>query len=81
MSANSTTHQEGELLEVPGASTPGPEIRIPPYPRGIVELLRQRGHIVTIREQRTGSLRYAVDGGRELQAIEMDRFYTRRYET
>lgn len=79
MSANST-HQEGAPLEAPGASTPGPEIRIPPYPRGIVELLRQRGHMVAVRQQRTGSLRYAIDGGRELQAIEMDRFYARRYE-
>jgi len=53
---------------------------IPPYPRAIVELLRGRGHEVTIRQQRTGSLRYRIDGGRELTALEMDRFYARHYE-
>ncbi len=53
---------------------------IPPYPAGIVRLLRERGHTVTIRQQKTGSLRYRIDTGRELQAIEMDRFYARNYE-
>lgn len=53
---------------------------IPPYPAAIVDLLRQRGHMVAIRQNRHGSLRYRIDGGRELQAIEMDRFYARHYE-
>lgn len=53
---------------------------VPPYPAGIVALLRERGHEVAIRQQKTGSLRYRIDGGRELQAIEMDRFYARLYE-
>ncbi len=53
---------------------------IPPYPAAIVQLLSERGHNVTARQQRTGSVRYRIDGGRELQAIEMDRFYSRTYE-
>jgi hypothetical protein len=52
---------------------------IPPYPAAIVALLRERGHEVTVRQQRTGSLCYRIDGGRELQAIEMDRYYSRTY--
>jgi hypothetical protein len=80
MSANST-HQEGAPLEVPGDSTPGPEIRIPPHPRWTVELLRRRGHTVAFRQKRTGSIAYRIDGGRELKAIEMSGFYARRYET
>jgi hypothetical protein len=56
------------------------ELRVPPYPAGIVLMLRNRGHKVTIRENRHGSLRYRIDGGRELQAIEMDRWYSRRYD-
>lgn len=56
------------------------DLRVPPHPAGTVKLLRERGHVVTIRQQRTGSLRYRIDGGRELQAIEMDRFYRRTYE-
>jgi hypothetical protein len=55
-------------------------LAVPPYPAAIVELLRQHGHAVTIRRNRHGSLRYRIDGGRELQAIEMDRFYRRQYE-
>lgn len=57
------------------------ELRIPPYPAGIVKLLRDRGHAVAIRQQKTGSLRYQIDDGRELQAIEMDRYFARRYES
>lgn len=53
---------------------------IPPYPAAVVQLLRDRGHMVTIRQQKTGSLRYRIDGGRELRAIDMDRFYSRTYE-
>lgn len=54
---------------------------IPPHPAGVMQLLRERGHTVTARQQKTGSLRYRIDGGRELQAIEMDRFYTREYDS
>jgi hypothetical protein len=54
--------------------------RIPPYPAAIIQLLTKRGHRVTVRQQSTGSLRYRIDGGRELQAIEIDRFYARTYE-
>lgn len=53
---------------------------IPPSPRGYIELLQARGHSVKVRSNRYGSLRYRIDGGRELQAIEMSRFYERRYE-
>jgi len=51
------------------------ELRIPPYPAGIVQLLRERGHEVLVRKNRNNSLRYRIDGGRELMAIEMDRFF------
>lgn len=54
--------------------------RIPPYPAAIVTLLRERGHSVAIRRNKHGSYRYRIDGGRELLAIEMDRFYCRAYE-
>lgn len=54
---------------------------IPPYPAAVIELLGRHGHTVTIRQQKSGSLRYRIDGGRELQAIEMDRFYVRHYES
>lgn len=53
---------------------------IPPHPAGTIELLRTKGHEVTVRQDRYGSLRYRIDGGRELYAIEMSRFYSRRYE-
>jgi len=55
-------------------------IRIPPYPAATVQLLTDRGHKVSVRQQASGSLRYRIDGGRELQAIEMDRFCARTYE-
>lgn len=54
--------------------------RIPPVPAGFVRLLQLRGHTVVIRQQRTGSLRYRIDGGRELTALQMDRFFSKRYE-
>jgi hypothetical protein len=38
------------------------EERMPPHPRGVVESLRAKGHTVTVRENRNGSLRYSVDG-------------------
>lgn len=54
--------------------------RIPPQAAGTVSLLRERGHIVTIRCNKHGSFRYRIDDGRELQFIEMSRFFARKYE-
>jgi hypothetical protein len=73
-------HQNGAHLEVSGTLSPEPCFSVPPYPRGIVELLRAKGHTVALRQNRHGSIRYRVDGGRELQAIEMDRLFARLYE-
>lgn len=53
---------------------------VPPLARATAELLRQRGHYVAAWPQRTGSLRYTIDAGRKLTALQMTRFYTRRYE-
>lgn len=53
---------------------------IPPAAAGIIELLSQRGHTVVVRRNRNGSNRYRIDSGRELLAIEMDRFYFRTYD-
>jgi len=47
------------------------ERRMPPHPRGVVEMLRARGHVVTIRENLHGSLRYTLDGERERTAHEL----------
>lgn len=54
--------------------------RIPPQAAGTVSLLRERGHTVAIRCNKHGSFRYRIDDGRELQFIEMSRFFERRYE-
>lgn len=54
-------------------------LAVPPYPRTIITLLRQRDHVVAVRRNRNGSLRYRIDGGREVDAATMDRFYTRKY--
>lgn len=67
-------------LEDMAALTANPEIKMPPYPAATVFLLRSRGHQVSVRQQKTGSLRYRVDGGRELLAVEMGNFYSRKYE-
>lgn len=53
---------------------------IPPHPAGTIELLRARGHTVTVRQNRNSSLRYRIDSGRELTAYQMSLFYERRYE-
>lgn len=53
---------------------------VPPYPAGIVELLRARGHTVALRVDRNGSFRYRVDRRPEWKAIQMSRFYERTYE-
>lgn len=49
----------------------GAELRLPPGPRATVELFRRRGSRVTVRENRTGSLRYAIDGRPECTALAM----------
>lgn len=56
------------------------QFKIPPHPAGVVTLLQERGHTIAIRRNKHGSFRYRIDAGRELTAIEMDRFYMRRYE-
>jgi len=71
---------KAEPREALGTLSPGPDFSIPPHPRALVEMLQARGHAVTVRQNKHGSIRYRIDGGRELQAIEMDRFYMRRYE-
>jgi hypothetical protein len=48
---------------------PSVEDRMPPHPRGTVEMFRARGHTVTVRESRGGSLRYTLDGERERTAL------------
>lgn len=52
---------------------------IPPHPAGTIAMLCERGHKVTVRQTKGGSLRYRIDGARELLAIEMSNFYARRY--
>jgi hypothetical protein len=69
-----------EPRQVAGTSSPAPDFFIPPHPAGVMELLRRRGHVVTARRNKHGSVRYRIDGGRELQAIEMDRYYLRTYD-
>lgn len=49
----------------------GVETRMAPAPRGAVEILRRNRRSVTVRENRNGSLRYSVDGSRELTALQM----------
>lgn len=55
------------------------ERRMPPHPRGVVEILRERGHMVKVRENRYGSLRYTVDGSREMNALQMTNKYRKAY--
>lgn len=31
------------------------ELRVPPHPRGVIQILRDRGHTVTVRLNRNGS--------------------------
>lgn len=47
------------------------ERRMPPAPRTTVEVLRSRGHTVRVRENRNGGIRYRVDDGREMNALQM----------
>lgn len=49
--------------------------RSPPAARSAIEIIRAKGHTVTLRMQRTGSIRYRVDGGREMTCLQMTRKY------
>ncbi len=55
-------------------------LRVPPHPAGTIQVLRAKGHDVTVRRDRNGSLRYRIDAGRELNALQMSALYARRYE-
>lgn len=53
---------------------------VPPHPRATVELFEAKGHVVTLRRNRTGSLRYTLDGERERTALELSNRYDRLYQ-
>jgi hypothetical protein len=59
---------------------PSAEDRMPPHPRGTVEMFRARGHTVTVRESRGGSLRYTLDGERERTALALSNRWHKLYE-
>jgi hypothetical protein len=59
---------------------PSVEDRMPPHPRGTVEMFRARGQTVTVRESRGGSLRYTLDGERERTALALSNRWRRLYE-
>jgi hypothetical protein len=42
----------------------------PPAVESAISILRGKGHQVEIRETKSGSLRYRVDGGRERNALQ-----------
>ncbi len=56
------------------------ERRMPPAARSTVELFRSRGHSVSVRQNRNGSLRYRLDGGKEKTASQLSAIYRLRYE-
>lgn len=58
---------------------PSPEARMPPGPAGIVKMFRDRGHAVTVRVSRGGSLRYTLDDERERTALALANRYERLY--
>jgi hypothetical protein len=50
------------------------ESRMPPHPRGVVEMLRSAGHEVYVREAaRNAGLRYSLNGERWRTAQELTR--------
>jgi hypothetical protein len=59
----------------PESITPEVWRKIPPAPRASIAILRERGHVVTVRINRNGSPRYSVDGRREMDAATMMRIY------
>lgn len=52
-------------------------LRVPPAVQGTIRLLEERGYVVRIRRQRTGSLRYSMGAGRERTAAQLIRFFDR----
>lgn len=52
-----------------------PSIKLPAGVESAVALIRARGHVVTIRKNKNGDLRYSVDGRRETNALTMMRRY------
>lgn len=52
------------------AASNAAELRLPPSMQGAVKILREKGHTVHVRQNRTGSLRYSVDGSRERNALQ-----------
>ena len=59
---------------------PSPEARMPPGPAGTVKMFRDRGHTVTVRVSRGGSLRYTLDNERERTALALANRYARLYD-
>lgn len=55
------------------------DVRIPPHPRGTIELFEERGHTVTVRRNRTGSNIYRLDQERERTALELSNRYAKLY--
>lgn len=67
-----------QLMTIVAASADGPapfrngEHRMPPHPRGVVELLRRAGHTVVVREKaRNAGLAYRLNGERERTAQQL----------
>ena len=52
-------------------------IIVPPHPQLTIQVLEARGHVVSVRENRNGGLRYRIDGGKELAACQMTTFADR----
>lgn len=44
---------------------------MPPMAQGTVKMFRERGHIVTVRSTRDGSLRYMLDNEPERDALRL----------
>jgi hypothetical protein len=49
--------------------------KIPPGVQASIVLLCEKRHIVAVRRNRNGTLRYSVDGKREMDAATMARIY------
>jgi hypothetical protein len=47
------------------------ERAMPPMAQGTVKMLRDRGHTVTVRRDRNGSLRCTLDNERERNALQL----------
>lgn len=67
-----------QLAAIVAASVDGPaplkdgEAKMPPHPRGVVEMLRAAGHTVVVREKaRNTGLAYRLDSERWRSAFEL----------